>query len=509
MDEARSEGRIPHGARPAAKHLALLLPVLLAVGLRLQGLSLPGLSYDELQSTTHAALPFPVLFESVKQFDPHSPLYYTILHFWMKIGSSESAVRSFSVICSLATLVIVYLASLRLYGFRVALAAAFLFACAPLSVLYAQQARMYACMMLLATGAWAALHLHLTSPHFSSRAICGVVAALCALLLTYMHGFGLLIYFSTTAYALVLLGYTRDYLRTAGWGALQALSILGALPWLLRAKDVQIGHPLVPGMQDVADTASHLFFGDRHIVPEPLRWLSFALYVLLILALLATRDRRNVAIAIAFLLVPLMVSFFVSHEFRAVWRTRTVSWVAPFVCVGIASLIMRGSARAQGVPQPRGVLSRWRSRILLPGQILAVTAACIAMLVGLHAQRRHLPDHGYRETALFLKEHASQDEVIFCPGRGFWGLAWYYAVPGSIIPGEDYGVLQPGHAALLERLTPEFARPGTTVWLVSLIYEQSKWGALHLALQRKEIIPISRHEFGHQLLLEVRLAGAP
>lgn len=87
--------------------------------------------------------------------DVHPPLYYLLLHYWMKLfGSSELAARSLSAVCLIAAIPVAYLLVKRLWGERAARLAALFVALGPFLVRYSQEARMYgvvAFLLLLAT----------------------------------------------------------------------------------------------------------------------------------------------------------------------------------------------------------------------------------------------------------------------------------------------------------------------------------------------------------------------
>lgn len=75
--------------------------------------------------------------------------YYVLLHGWMTcFGTSEAALRSFSVVASLLTIPVLGLVAWRLGGRGAGAAAIVLAAVHPLSVYYAREARAYALWML-------------------------------------------------------------------------------------------------------------------------------------------------------------------------------------------------------------------------------------------------------------------------------------------------------------------------------------------------------------------------
>lgn len=95
--------------------------------------------------------------------DNHPPLYYLLLHQWIAFSRHESWLRLPSVFASMLSLALTFALSRRLFGKQTAVTAAALLAAAPLSIWYAQEARMVifvapAALLIalgLAHGSWA------------------------------------------------------------------------------------------------------------------------------------------------------------------------------------------------------------------------------------------------------------------------------------------------------------------------------------------------------------------
>lgn len=94
--------------------------------------------------------------------DTSPPLYYVLLRGWTTaVGTSDRALRSFSVFWALATFPLLYLMGWRLGGSRAALSACVLFTFAPVSLYYSAEGRMYSLLWFLAVLiAWVSLRLH-------------------------------------------------------------------------------------------------------------------------------------------------------------------------------------------------------------------------------------------------------------------------------------------------------------------------------------------------------------
>ncbi|MBA3318017.1 MAG: glycosyltransferase family 39 protein [Gemmatimonadales bacterium] len=94
--------------------------------------------------------------------DTSPPLYYLLLYGWTRaFGTTDLALRLFSVMWALAAFPLLYLVGRRLGGRRVAVAACLLFTLAPASLYYSVEGRMYSLLwfLVLAT-AWLSLRLH-------------------------------------------------------------------------------------------------------------------------------------------------------------------------------------------------------------------------------------------------------------------------------------------------------------------------------------------------------------
>jgi len=130
-----------------------------------------GMWLDEAFSVWVAKHSIPDMLYWIVRIDQHPPLYYFLLHYWIKLnGDSPSAVRMLSVLFGTATIPIVYLIGKRLSGVLVGMAASAFFALSPFNILFAQDARMYTLLAFNASVAIYALVSLLTDPR-SARSI--------------------------------------------------------------------------------------------------------------------------------------------------------------------------------------------------------------------------------------------------------------------------------------------------------------------------------------------------
>jgi hypothetical protein len=134
-------------ARVAAP-AGLGLLVLLSLVLRIQQLGI-GFWIDEGLSLGIADRPLTDIPGVLRQ-DGSPPLYYLVLHVWMSgFGTSEAALRAFSLLCATLAIPVAWWAARTLFGARAGWIAAVLAATNPFLTQYAQETRMYALVALL------------------------------------------------------------------------------------------------------------------------------------------------------------------------------------------------------------------------------------------------------------------------------------------------------------------------------------------------------------------------
>ncbi len=122
-----------------------MIYIILFLGLILRLISLnQSLWLDEATSALAAKMPLTDFFAKFLPGDFHPPLYYLILHFWVKIfGTSEILLRAPSIIFGLGTVYMIYLIGKKLFDQKTGLITSFLLSTSGLHIYYSQEARMY------------------------------------------------------------------------------------------------------------------------------------------------------------------------------------------------------------------------------------------------------------------------------------------------------------------------------------------------------------------------------
>jgi len=203
--------------------------ILVATLLRLYQLGRLSFWYDEVVTMRLArAGSVRALFERLFQIDAtRAPLHPLLLHVWTRFfGSSEASARSLSVLCGIATVVLIFEIGRVAFDAATGLWAAWLAALSPLLIVYAREARMYALLVLVTCLCWRLL-LALRRTYTPAKAV-AYVTSLTALV--YSHPLGLLM---LGALALAGLIELRTCFGTSRrWLFIHLGVVILILPWI-------------------------------------------------------------------------------------------------------------------------------------------------------------------------------------------------------------------------------------------------------------------------------------
>lgn len=133
--------------------LYLILIILLGLGLRLISTEKPcGLWFDEISSYFYAAAKFPLgMIQWGMDKDANPPLYFILLHFWMKLfGENDTVLRLFSALIGTASIYVSFLLGKEIDNSKkTGLLTALSFSVCSLFIYYAQEVRFYTLFILL------------------------------------------------------------------------------------------------------------------------------------------------------------------------------------------------------------------------------------------------------------------------------------------------------------------------------------------------------------------------
>jgi uncharacterized membrane protein len=331
--------------------LALALIILLCVGLRVYHIAAASLWTDEIFSRYYAELfGRHYLFTTGLSTEATPPTYSLLLQAWMAIfGGSEAAMRSFSTVASTLCVPVTYLFGRELAGNKQGLLGALLFALCPMSLYFAQEARVYALFMLATALALWAVAVFLRDLQ-SIKAMAGyfVFATACI----YLHGTGVL-YVGACAVGVglfLLAEGVRGRLPLVKWAALNVFVLLLGVPYFLHEAQASRGGGLdwIPPTtyRTLVYCLSMLVSG----ILTPYPWPAFVLAALVIAALAVSLFLHRPAPRVSVVLIGIPCLFialvFALSLKRPILLPRIVSWtVVPFCLLAACQILVAGRAR--------------------------------------------------------------------------------------------------------------------------------------------------------------------
>ena len=215
---------------PPAEWAIAATGILVVIGVVLRFWTHSDMWLDEALTVNISKLPLSQLHGALKR-DGAPPLYYVLLHFWMKVfGSSNLGARSLSGVISVATFPCVWIAGKRLGGRTVAVTATVLVATSPFAIYYGTEARMYSLVAFLTAAGFLALDSALRRPTVWNL----IGTALCTGLLLYTHYWALYLVAVTGAW-LVFQWWRGPMRRRPGARAALLAVVVGCLffvPWI-------------------------------------------------------------------------------------------------------------------------------------------------------------------------------------------------------------------------------------------------------------------------------------
>jgi mannosyltransferase len=489
---------LPRGANRVARLAPVIAIVLAGAALRLYLIADKSLWLDEAFSVWMGGQPLGTMWRYLVQLDQHPPLYYTLLHFWMRLGDGEAIVRGFSALWGILTLPVMYAIGARVGGRALGLLATLILALAPLHIQYAQDARMYAMLTFTASLALLCAVQLLGDPHPAAAATplsqprergnlhpspglgegwgvreprrwwLGLIVFTTLTMfghntaLTFPLALGLFIAGAFGVPALLQRAQGGDASphgrRLRNWSMALGASLLLWLPWLpdllvqVRRVDEEFWIP-PPTFTSVVTTWRDFIsaFSPGGPVWRPILWAVGALALLG-----AWRLRRRpalLALLLLLLLVPFGGELLVSLR-RPIYYTRTLIWASlPFYLLLAAGLL------------------QLRLRPLVAAATLALVLLNGASLVNYY---RNFESEGWREAAGWLAPQVRDGDIIlFNAGWTQIPFDYYYRQVGPPmeqrgLPADlfDRGILEPkmtdADIGRLEQLIAGRAR----VWLV-------------------------------------------
>ena len=158
----------------------------------------------------------------------------------------------------------------------------------------------------------------------------------------------------------------------------------------------------------------------------------FALILMVLISVVIFINRKSRILAVAFVIIPVIVTITVSHLVRPIWVTWTLAYVLPFLSLGIAIFT---AEMLNGITALYANSAKFLSGLLLVGILWLSSLTSI-----FYQQYSYAPWSPLKSAIELVKQNSNPGDIIFVPQvRVFWGVSWYYLGPGSFHPLEpDY-----------------------------------------------------------------------
>ncbi len=331
--------------------VALGCIVLVCAALRIYHLGSASLWSDEIFSRYYADL-FGLHYLLTKGLSVEAtpPTYALLLRAWIGFwGGSEVALRSLSVVASILCVPPIYLLGRELTGKSCGLMGALLFAFCPMSLYFAQEARVYALFMLNTTIVLWAAAVFQRDPHCLKASILYIVFGTLGL---YLHATGLLFIVACGGAVGISLLIQRTTVRPVllKWTGLNALVLALGLPYFVHAFKASQGGGLdwIPqaGLHRIIYCVSLVVMG--MVTPYPLPAFFLAAAVVIALVVSVCLHPPSVRPAVTLIGVPclFLVLVIVVSLARPILLPRVLAWtVVPYCMIAGSQLLVAGRAR--------------------------------------------------------------------------------------------------------------------------------------------------------------------
>src|SRR6185369_7755287 len=163
---------------PAVYTMFIVVLTLAATAIRFYHLTDRSLWIDEGASYILTQLSWPKFFYAVRTCMAEMSFYYFVLRLWTYLGTSETALRSLSVLFSVATVPLIGLLGRKLYSRKAGVIAAAIFSFHAWNIHFAQEARSYPLLSLLVVISWLILIQIIEKPSIKYWAWFSVITVL-------------------------------------------------------------------------------------------------------------------------------------------------------------------------------------------------------------------------------------------------------------------------------------------------------------------------------------------
>jgi hypothetical protein len=255
--------------------------------------------------------------------DTMPPLYYFLLHIWMKISTDLWFLRLLNITINLVTAILVYQMTRQFLSQRTAIISLLLFIISPFQIYHSQELRMYSLLLLSQVGFFYAIFktIDLKEP---KQKIWMIIAVFFGTVSMYSHNLGFVGLLSVN----IILLFKREKAIFVKLIFAQLAILVLSLPWLYYLpqqihKVQQAFWTVAPGLIDIIQSMLTLFA----FLPMPIFLMGFILLIILqsiilvLLYLYKQKDRKH-WILFLLLIFPPIILFVLSYLVQPVFVPR-------------------------------------------------------------------------------------------------------------------------------------------------------------------------------------------
>ena len=400
--------------------ILLLALLLLAFVLRLFRLEVQSLWWDEGISL-HLATSTLAEIMANRAANLHPPLYFFILKGWLRlVGLSPFTARYLSLLASWLQVAAVFSLSRRWFNQKIAITATLLTALSPLSIIYAQEIRVYALLPLFYL-----LLLYLTSyllqPATNASLRHWVLLGLLEWLGFHLHYIAAFALVFTSLWLLIALYQQKRWTDLRRWLGVQFVCGLAAMPWLWL---VWLNRTAV-----TIEANAGTYLTD----PTPISHLLAQVWTFHLTGLPGSLSRPLIQLLIIFIVLALLL-LLVLRAASPVLRRTLLAWLIPLIFAFLAWSV-RSFAHPRYVtifaimlmPLVAGLVGDWKHNLqsLIANLLLVALISLSLVALNLYYFDPGVAKDDMRGIARYLEAEANPDDLILVPDSD-WSLPFEY-----------------------------------------------------------------------------------
>lgn len=394
----------------------------LAIALRVPGMIEPRFWQDEMISLSVAGGSLVETIVATVRYSAHPPAYYAQLNLWMLGGKNASFIILNSVLWSVATVAALFYLGRNIVGEKTAALAALIFAIMPMSLYFAENARMYSMICFFQVAGWWSIERLASLRNEPQREFWKILAGLSVaqLLIGFAHAIGPIFSACLGLFGLVRL-LQESAPRPVIFKYLGVQTALGAILVLVLVNGVmrETQHQSPENFNIVSGMLTHVLFGPDNsaLALAPVTMLIY----LLVAGAVFVAPRVRMA-TIVLVILPMSASILTTLAVKPVLAVRPLALTLPFIALACAAALVNSHSMAK----------RAITKSAVTGIGILVVASFA--LLSLKFITQYEKPHDFRTAAADLaREVKPGDSLIIIESPTIlWGLSWYLAGPESV-----------------------------------------------------------------------------